>query len=107
MLNLSFLKIIFQMLYKLLLLYALVLTGDSNDLCKCPKKPHRIKSIYFCGGTIHKDCNKETIYDCEYIGENSTINEFMDCKKLNTRCYQKDCFQGAVAIGICHTATCS
>jgi hypothetical protein len=94
------------MLCKLLLLYTLVLARDSDDLCKCPTKPDRMKSVHFCGNIIHKDCDEQTIYRCEYNGENSTIKVYKDCKKIKRRCFPRTCRAGNYT-GTCLEHSCT
>jgi hypothetical protein len=95
------------MICKLILLFALVFYGGASDLCKCPKKPEKWESIDFCGRDIHSDCNKETIYSCEYMKEAPKITVKQDCGKKGEKCGPGKCSRGLELYRICHTHFCA
>jgi hypothetical protein len=94
------------MICKLILLFALVFYGGASDLCKCPKKPEIWDSIDLCGRDIHRDCNKETIYSCEYRKGAPKITVSQDCGKKGNKCGAGACQKEWEIFGVCHSHTC-
>lgn len=95
-------------MYMFILLFVLVISGDSSDLCKCPKKPEKMIWIQLCGNKIHKDCKQEAIYACDYTLGGSNISVFEDCEKYpKLRCTPRSCLKSAEASGVCRNHSCS
>jgi hypothetical protein len=93
---------------KPIFLLALVLSGTMCELCKCPKKPEKMKWIQLCGKKIHKDCIQEAIYACDYTRGDSNISVYEDCEKMmNRRCIQRPCYKDAKVGGICVNHSCN